>query len=105
MRVLRCLGAVGLLVALAASDAAASAKAEFRAVRPKPHRSAATIDNTTDMDANNIDMVVTNHGSFAYDLVTGNAGFIYPKGSTKTAVFAAGPWIGRNRESPSFISM
>ena len=94
MRVLRCLGAVGLLVALAASDAAASAKAEFRAVRPKPHRSAATIDNSTDMDANNIDMVVTNHGSFAYDLVTGNAGFRYPKGSTKTAVFAAGPWIG-----------
>jgi len=94
MRVLRCLGAVGLLVALAASDAAASAKAEFRAVRTKPHRSAATIDNTTDMDANNIDMVVTNHGSFAYDLVTGNAGFRYPKGSTKTAVFAAGPWIG-----------
>ena len=86
MRVLRCLGAVGLLVALAASDAAASAKAEFRAVRPKPHRSAATIDNSTDMDANNIDMVVTNHGSFAYDLVTGNAGFRYPKGSTKTAV-------------------
>ena len=53
-----------------------------------------TFDNTARMDANNLDMVVTNHGSFAYDLLTGNAGLVYPKGSGKTAVFAAGPWIG-----------
>lgn len=46
------------------------------------------------MDLNNIDMLVTNHGSFAYDLERGNPGFIYPRGSTKTALFAAGPWIG-----------
>jgi hypothetical protein len=46
------------------------------------------------MDANNLDMVVTNHGSFAFDLITGNAGLVYPKGSTNTVVFAAGPWIG-----------
>jgi len=46
------------------------------------------------MDLNNIDMLVTNHGSFAYDLEHGNPGFIYPRGSTKTALFAAGPWIG-----------
>ncbi|MGH7681840.1 MAG: FlgD immunoglobulin-like domain containing protein [Candidatus Eiseniibacteriota bacterium] len=39
-------------------------------------------------------MVVTNHGSFAYDLLTGNAGLFYPKGSLNTVVFAAGPWIG-----------
>ena len=46
------------------------------------------------MDANNLDMSVTNHGSFAYDLTTGNAGLVYPRGSTSTVVFAAGPWVG-----------
>ena len=45
------------------------------------------------MDWNNIDMLVTNHGSFAYDIARGNPGFIYPRGSTKTVLFAAGPWI------------
>jgi hypothetical protein len=95
MRFLRWLGAASLILSLAASDAAAAAKPRVGpGGRKGAHRASAIIDNTTHMDANNIDMVVTNHGSFAYDLVTGNAGFIYPKGSTKTAVFAAGPWIG-----------
>ncbi len=57
-------------------------------------RAPAIFDNTARLDANNLDMVVTNHGSFAYDLITGGAGLTYPKGSTRTAVFAAGPWIG-----------
>jgi hypothetical protein len=94
MRFLRWLGVAGLVIMLAASDAAAAVKPRVGPFRGTPHRAASTIDNTTHMDVNNIDMVVTNHGSFAYDLVTGNAGFIYPKGSTHTAVFAAGPWIG-----------
>src|SRR5437867_4329742 len=94
MRFLRWLGAAGLILTLAASDATAAVKPGVAPGRRAQHRAATIIDNTTHMDANNIDMVVTNHGSFAYDLVTGNAGFIYPKGSTKTAVFAAGPWIG-----------
>lgn len=95
MRFLRWLGAASLICLIAASEAAAAAKPTVGTDRPTgPRRAAKTIDNTTHMDVNNIDMVVTNHGSFAYDLVTGNAGFIFPKGSTKTAVFAAGPWIG-----------
>jgi hypothetical protein len=53
-----------------------------------------TIDNTTRIDANNVDMFVTNHGSFALDLTTGGAGLFYPKGTPKTAVYAAGLWIG-----------
>lgn len=52
------------------------------------------IDNSARMDVNNLDMVVTNHGSYAYDLTTGDAGLIYPKGSGNVAVFAAGIWIG-----------
>jgi len=94
MRFLRWLGVASLVVTLATSEAAASAKASVKPVRKPPRRAASIIDNATHMDVNNIDMVVTNHGSFAYDLISGNAGFIYPKGSTKTAVFAAGPWIG-----------
>ena len=95
MRFLRWLGVVSLILTLASSEAAAAAKSTAGpGGRGKPHRSAATIDNTAHMDANNLDMVVTNHGSFAYDLLSGNAGLIYPKGSTKTAVFAAGPWLG-----------
>ncbi len=94
MRFLGWLGAASLILTLAASDATAAAKAGMRQGRSKPHRSATNIDNTARMDANNLDMFVTNHGSFAYDLLTGNSGLIFPKGSTKTAVFAAGPWIG-----------
>ena len=95
MRVLRWLGAATLILTLGAAEAGAAAK---RSGAPLPRsvvrKSAMTIDNTTRMDANNLDMFVTNHGSYAYDLTTGNSGLIYPKATTKTAVFAAGPWIG-----------
>jgi hypothetical protein len=94
MRFLRWLGVASLILTLAASDAAAAMKPGVKQARGAPHRAASTIDNSTHMDANNIDMIVTNHGSFAEDLHSQAAGFFYPKGSTKTAVFAAGPWIG-----------
>src|SRR5258706_12957312 len=95
MRFLRWLGVVSLILTLASSEAAAAAKTTAGSSRRgKPHRSAATIDNTAHMDANNLDMVGTNHGSFAYNLITGNAGLIYPKGPNKTAGSAAGPGLG-----------
>src|SRR6266446_6090358 len=78
---------------LTSASPSAGARHDTTPSRPVP-LAPSIIDNTARMDANNLDMVVTNHGSFAYDLITGNAGLIYPKGSTKTAVFAAGPWIG-----------
>lgn len=62
--------------------------------RDGPSRSPSIYDNLGRMDVNNLDMVVTNHGSIAYDLLTGNAGLIYPKGLGTTAIFATGPWIG-----------
>jgi hypothetical protein len=46
------------------------------------------------MNVNNVDMVVTNHGALAYDLITGGPGLVYPKGTGRTAVFASGLWIG-----------
>ena len=83
------------LIALAAivSNSARHADARPAGVRPA-HPAPAIIDNSTHMDANNLDMFVTNHGSFAYDLITGNAGFEYPKGAGKWVVFAAGFYVG-----------
>jgi hypothetical protein len=51
------------------------------------------IDNDTWIDANNLEMVVTNHGSFGWDLETGNPGLIYPAGSSTAVLFAGGIWI------------
>src|SRR6185436_4429418 len=59
----------------------------------KPAKTA-IIDNSQRVDINNVSMVVTNTGSFAYDKETGSSGLEFPKGTGKTAVFAAGLWIG-----------
>lgn len=58
------------------------------------------IDTSKRIDVNNIDMPVSNTGDWAWNLITGNAGFIFPKGTTKTAVYAGGLWIG-GRVSPA----
>ncbi|MFH1221028.1 MAG: hypothetical protein V1694_11340 [Candidatus Eisenbacteria bacterium] len=62
--------------------------------RQRPHPRPMIIDNTSFIDANNIQMIVTNHGSFAYDLTAQNSGLWFPKGTDKTAVYASGLWIG-----------
>ena len=56
------------------------------------HRSA-IIDGARRIDANQLDMAVTNFGSFAFDHAAGAAGLIFPTGSGKTAVFASGLWL------------
>ncbi|HEX7078644.1 MAG TPA: PKD domain-containing protein [Candidatus Eisenbacteria bacterium] len=97
-RTLRLLIAAALAIVIASAGAAApTAKAAARPGSGRlggPSRAPTLIDNTGRMDVNDLDMFVTNHGSFAYDLTTGNAGLIYPKGSTNTVVFAGGLWIG-----------
>ncbi|HYJ33439.1 MAG TPA: T9SS type A sorting domain-containing protein [Candidatus Binatia bacterium] len=96
MKSLKWIGAAALITLLAAPGVLAATRVGFvpshRAT--KAQRAAQTIDNTGRMNVNNLDMVVTNHGSLAYDLLTGNAGLIYPRGTIKTAVFAAGLWLG-----------
>lgn len=53
------------------------------------------LDVLTTIDVNNIEMFVTNQGNFARDNAHGgNSGLFYPKGTTKTAVYAAGLWVG-----------
>ncbi len=94
MRSVKWVGVAVLAVALAVPEAWAAPRGGTVARTRTPHRAGATIDNSGRMNVNNLDLVVTNHGSIAYDLITGNAGLIYPKGGTRTAVFAAGLWVG-----------
>jgi hypothetical protein len=97
MRTLRGVALATLVLFVAAPDAFGAPRAGIAPTARKGtkiRRAAAIIDNNDRMNVNNLDMVVTNHGSISYDLETGNAGLIYPKGSTTTAVFAAGLWIG-----------
>lgn len=47
------------------------------------------------IDINNINMFVTNYGTFANDIENqGNSGLFFPKGTLKTAVYQSGIWIG-----------
>ena len=91
--------ALALAVALLAAGAgiAGAAAPAQRSSRPfgvtRPN-SVQTTDVARRIDANQINMFVTNIGSFAWDLATGNSGLYYPKGQSKTAIFAAGLWLG-----------
>jgi hypothetical protein len=67
----------------------------------RPHERTAPLrtqitDNSTTISANNIRMFVTNTGSFAWDKAGAGqpAGFEFPKGTGKTALYAAGLWLG-----------
>ncbi len=51
-------------------------------------------DSLRRIDGNQVNMWVTNLGSFAWDVATGNAGLIWPKGTDQRAVFASGLWLG-----------
>lgn len=51
-------------------------------------------DASQRIDVNRLSMVVKNTGSFAWDVTTGTAGLEYPIGTGKTAVYAAGFWVG-----------
>jgi hypothetical protein len=83
-RLLACL--LGLLCALAAPGSS-------RALPSGMPSEEKVVDKLSRMDANLIDMRTSNVGSFAYDLENIRAGLIYPAGTTRTVVFAAGLWI------------
>ena len=74
----------------AAARTSVSAPARGRA----PILGAQVVGSVQRIDVNQASMIVTNQGSIAYDQSSGAAGFEYPKGSGKTAIFAAGPWLG-----------
>ena len=91
----RLIGMVGLFAVLLVTTAVTSFAMRPRGpVQKYPAPTPFTIDNVTKIDANLIDMFVTNHGSFAYDWTTGDPGLTYPKGTDKQAIFSAGLWMG-----------
>lgn len=49
--------------------------------------------DSTWLDANQIAMIIMNNGTFTRDPKTGNAAFIYPRGTNKTAIYNSGIWI------------
>lgn len=51
-------------------------------------------DASRRIDINNLNMFVTNTGSWANDFMNANnAGFFFPKGTTSTVVYESGLWI------------
>jgi hypothetical protein len=90
--------ALGMLCSTAAAFAAAPARAPMRPkIQPLGVRAADEVliqDNQRRVDVNSLNMFITNYGSHAWDLTTGNSGLIYPKGTTNTAIFASGIWLG-----------
>jgi hypothetical protein len=83
--------ALSALLVPTLSAAAPSAALAGRHAHPA---SANVVDLLTRIDANDLDMALTNVGSYAFDAASGNAGLVYPKGTSATAVFAAGLWLG-----------
>ncbi|MEO5617364.1 MAG: FlgD immunoglobulin-like domain containing protein [Candidatus Eisenbacteria bacterium] len=54
-----------------------------------------TIDQDRRIDINNLNMFVVNNGAFGYDLAGNyNGGLFFPNHTDKTAIYAAGLWIG-----------
>ena len=89
-------GSVLMLVSILGLDPTVAGAAPPPAQRIVPAHSsrADSVDIDGLIDANNLAMVVTNTGSFAFDKRVGNGGLEFPRGSGKSAVFAAGLWVG-----------
>ena len=93
--------AVGMLVVSAALVFGASPAwagrpirqaAPARVARPTRVR---TTDTLRRLDINNMNMFVSNIGAFAYDLSGNyNGGLFFPNHTSKTAIYAAGLWLG-----------
>ena len=67
-----------------------------------PHPVPFAVDSKQ-LDANTISTWFRTNGSFNRDPVTGNAGFIWPKGTTKTASYAGGVWLGAVQNNDSVV--
>ncbi len=70
--------------------------AETRIDGPGPPAVSRDWDTDNVIDANKIKMFATNFGSLARDRASpgGPAGFFFPRGTDKTAIFVAGLWMG-----------
>ena len=76
------------------ADAARPQRAGARPFGKARPAAARVTDSARRVDINQINMFVTNTGSFAFDFSNQDAGLFWPKGTTKSAVFASGLWLG-----------
>jgi hypothetical protein len=92
---------LSLAALLAVTGAAAAAPAQMGKVAR-----AQALDTQTRFDINNIEMFVTNFGIFANDQAGEGqpAGFFYPKGTDKTAVYSAGLWFASKVNGQPHVS-
>ena len=93
MRVMRKIPGVLLVLALSTYPALAgvSPKSPNAAVSP------ASVDRTAFIGINNLQMVVSNVGSFAFDPTNHfgkTDGLYFPRGTDKTVIYAGGIWVG-----------
>jgi hypothetical protein len=83
-----------LLLSIVASASAALAR-PADVPRPAVVTRTGSFDVTRRIDANRINMFVTNVGSWANDILNFNyAGLFYPKGTSRTVVYESGLWLG-----------
>lgn len=83
---------LALCVALAHTSAVAAVPSSW--VRHARPASAQQVDLAQKIDANNLQMALTNEGSFAFDAISLGPGLFYPKGTVASVVFAGGLWLG-----------
>ena len=57
------------------------------------------------VNINDVNMAISNVGSFAYDYALADAGLEFPKGSHKTAVFSSGLWLSANIGSSNRLAL
>ena len=62
------------------------------------------IDHATRIDANNLEMIVTNHGSWACDIEHWGRGLWYPNGSNSACARASGIWIGASVDGETRVT-
>jgi len=91
VRLAASLAVCALLLPSAASSAGPSAASSARHARPA---SVNQIDFFQSIDANELDMVLSNVGSYAFGEISLSPGLFYPKGTPSAVVFAAGLWLG-----------
>ncbi len=65
------------------------------APRPRPSvPRTQNIDVQRRLDANQLDLFLSNFGNIGYDLMTANSGLYFPRFSGKSLLFASGLWVG-----------
>lgn len=70
------------------------APASGGSMRASGPTSISTVDLDDRLDVNQLDMFVSNRGSFAFDALSYDSGLLYPRGTGNPVVYKAGLWLG-----------